>query len=89
MPAEQGIGFEDEERVLPMLDATGEEDAPEAIGWRQARFPSSAVQDDELLAQEGVLSDELSFGSRRVGGYGDCNRITGGLDKMEESLFER
>lgn len=87
MAAEQGSGFEDEERVLPLLDAAREEEEPEAIGWREARFLGVAVQDDELLAQEGVLSDELSFGAGQVGGYGDCERITGRLDEMVESLF--
>jgi hypothetical protein len=35
MPTEESIGFEDEQGILPILDATGEEDKPEAIRFRK------------------------------------------------------
>ena len=34
MPAEERVGFEDEEGFPPVLNATGEQDKPEAIGLR-------------------------------------------------------
>jgi hypothetical protein len=38
MPAEQGIGFEDQERLFPVLNTAGEQDEPEAIRLCEARF---------------------------------------------------
>ena len=46
MPAQKSSGFEDQERVFPMLNATSEKDEPEAIGLREARLFNLAVQDD-------------------------------------------
>jgi hypothetical protein len=59
----------------------GEQDEPEAIGCRKARFLSLAVKDDQLLAKESILGDELSLGSRKVGDCGECNQMTRGLGK--------
>jgi hypothetical protein len=60
MPAQERIGLEGEEGFLPSPDPAGEEDEPEAIGWGEARLPNLAVEDDELLAEEGVLRNESS-----------------------------
>ncbi len=60
MPAEKGVGFEDEQRLFPVLDATGEEDEPKAIGLRKSRFFDLA-EDDEVLPKKCVLGDEIGF----------------------------
>jgi len=87
VPAEQSIGIDDQEGIHPILDAPGDEDEPEAIGLSEAGFLNLVAKNDELLAQECVLEDELSFASRKIGDCGDCNRITG-LGEMEDSPFE-
>jgi len=61
MPAQECVGFEDEERLFPVFDATGEEDEPETISLRKGRLFDLVVKEDELLAEESVLSDEISF----------------------------
>ena len=88
MPAQKSIGFEDQERVFPMLNATSEKDEPEAIGLCEARLFNLAVQDDQLLAEESILGDELRFASGQVGGCGECMRMTSRLSEMEERPFE-
>lgn len=35
MLAEEGVGLEDEQRIFPVLHATGEEDEPEGVGLRK------------------------------------------------------
>jgi hypothetical protein len=89
MPAEERVGFEDEEGFPPVLNATGEQDKPEAIGLRKGRFFDLAVKDDKLLAEQSILGDEISFAACEVSDGAEHNRVTRGLCEMEESLFER
>ncbi len=51
-------------------------------------FFDLTVEDEELLTEESILGDELSFASGMIGDYGECNRMTRGLGEMEESPFE-
>ena len=46
MPAPESVGFEDEERLFPVLHATGKEDEPEALGLHDAWLVDLAAQDD-------------------------------------------
>jgi hypothetical protein len=66
MPAKQRIGLEDEEGFLPALDPAGEEDEPEAIGWGESWLVDLAVEDDELLAEERVLRNELDLAPSEI-----------------------
>ena len=88
MPAEESVGFEDEQGILPVLDATREEDEPEAIGLRKGRLFYLAVQDDELLAEQRIFGDELGFTACEVGGGAENKRVTRGLGEMEKGLFK-
>jgi hypothetical protein len=54
MPAEECVGLGDEERLLPVLAATGEKDELEAIGLRNDGFLGLAVKDDELLTEQRI-----------------------------------
>ena len=38
MPTEKGVGLEDKQGFLPVLDAAGKEDKPEAIRLRKSVF---------------------------------------------------
>jgi hypothetical protein len=75
MPAQERIGLEDEDGFLPTLDPTGEEDEPEAIGWGESWLANLAVEDDELLAEEGVLRNELGLATSDVEGKAEKDRI--------------
>jgi hypothetical protein len=62
MSAQERIGLEDEEEgFLPSPDPAGEEDEPEAIGWGEPQLTSLTVEDDELLAEEGVLGNDFAL----------------------------
>ncbi len=56
MPAEERVGFQDKERILPVFDPTGEENKPEPIGWRKGRLFDLTVKDDELLTKQSIFS---------------------------------
>jgi hypothetical protein len=61
------VGFEDEKGCLPILDATGKKNEPEAIRLSKGRLVDLAVEDDQLLTEQGVLCDEIGFAARQVG----------------------
>ncbi len=57
MPSQQGGGFENQQDVLPVVNAAGEKNQPEVIRLSELRLLNLAVEDDELLAEECVLGD--------------------------------
>jgi hypothetical protein len=68
MPAQERIGLEAEEGLLPTPDPPGEEDEPKAIGWGEPWLVNLAVEDDELLAEEGVLRNEFGIAASEIEG---------------------
>ena len=68
MPAQERIGLDDKEGFLPPPDLAGEEDEPEAIGWGETWLVNLAVDDDKLLAAEGVPGHELGIAASEIEG---------------------
>ena len=89
MPAQERIGLEDEEGFLLTPDPAGEEDEPEAIGWGEPRLPNLAVEDDELLAEEGVLGNELGIAASEIEGKAEKDRTARRSGESERSAFQR
>ena len=73
MPAEERLGFEDEERLFPIFDATGKEDEPETISLRNGRLFDLAVKANQWLAKQSVFSDQVGFTACHVGGSTEHN----------------
>jgi hypothetical protein len=89
MPAQERIGLEDEEGFLPGPDPAGEEDEPEAIGWGEPWPVNLAVEDDELLAEEGVLRNELGIAASEIEGRAENDGIAKRPGELEESVLQR
>jgi len=89
MPAQERIGLDDEEALLPSPDPAGEEDEPEAIGWGEAWLVNLAVEDDELLAEECVLGNELSLAASEIEGRAEKDRIARRPHELEGDAFQR
>jgi hypothetical protein len=87
MPAQESVRFEGKEGCLPTPDTTDKEDEPKAIRLGEARFLDPAIEDDKLLAGEGILSDEFGSRARDIQGSGEKRRMAAGQGKVEESLF--
>jgi hypothetical protein len=58
-PAQQRVGLHDEEGVPPGADPPGQQDQERAVRRRDGRTPDAASQHDHLLAQHGVLGEQL------------------------------
>lgn len=89
MPTEQCVGVEDEEHRFPFLDATSEEDEPEAIGLRNGRCFDLTAQDNQLLAEQIIFGHAVGFVACQVGDRAENNRMAGGLGEVQESLFKK
>ena len=87
MPTEEGIRLEDEQGFLPMLDATREENEPEAIRLRTSRLFDLTMKENELMAEKRILGDQVRLGASQVGNGSENHRMMERLSEMEEGLF--
>lgn len=69
-----------------MRNVAGKQDEPEAIGLSESGF-LDLVKNDELLAQESILGDELWYASGQVGGRGMCRGSRLGRDSPSRSRW--
>ncbi len=69
--------------------ATGKEDEPETIELRNRGLFDSAVQDDRLLAEESIFSDEVGFASCEICDSAENNRVAGGLSEVQVGSFKK
>jgi len=89
MPAQERIGLEAEAGLLPTPDLAGEEDEPEAIGLGEPWFHRLALEDDQLLAEEGVLRNEFGIAASEIEGRAEKDRIARRPGELEGSVFQR
>ena len=66
MPAQQGVGSDEEQRLPPGADAAGEQHQERPIGPRYGRALDVAAQHDQLLAQERILGEQLRPSPQQV-----------------------
>ncbi len=89
MPAEQGRRLDDQQRLTPGPEVAGEQQQECPIGRGAARALDAAPEDEELLAQEGVLGDEGGTAAHEIGeGVGHHGRF-GGFRRAGQALPER
>ncbi|MEA3335862.1 MAG: hypothetical protein U9R25_08110 [Chloroflexota bacterium] len=68
MPTQNRIGLDNEQSVLPERSGAKEQEEFDAIEVIELRMLALALEDDELLTQEGVFGDEIGFAASQVGG---------------------
>ena len=66
MPAQQGVRLNDEQRLLPEGRRPGQEQEPESVTIAELRVFDLALEDDQLLSQEGVLGDKLGLAANGI-----------------------
>jgi hypothetical protein len=67
MPSEQGVWWHAEQSLLPRSNQPGQQDEEDAIGVRACWPFHLPLEDDQLLSQEGIFSDQLGLASAQVG----------------------
>ncbi len=79
MPAQNGVGLEDDESLFPVSDEPSQDQEREAIAAVEVRTFDLALKDDELLTQQGIFKDQLTFGPGEVGeGIKEDEGLSGG-----------
>lgn len=66
MPAQNGLGLDDEEGIFPGLQATGKQDDKRAIGAGELRAFDRTIEDDQLVTKQQVLRNQLGFAASEV-----------------------
>lgn len=97
MPAENSLRLDNEERLPPVLKLAGKQDEEAALRASEVRAVDRTVEDDELLAQEEVLSHQLGFTASEVSDSTERGAMRdrlgrardGGADGLQSSFNER
>jgi hypothetical protein len=55
MPTEDGLGLDNQQALMPGVRATGEQNQERAVGRGAARAFDAALEEEDLVAEEGVL----------------------------------
>lgn len=66
MPAEQGIGLDNHERLFPVPAGSREHDQAQPVGPRTRWTLHLTVKDHELLSHQRILGDEFSPGASQI-----------------------
>ncbi len=83
VPTQDGVRLEEEERALPSLACPGPQRNRELLGLREPRTTEMSLGSDELLAQQGVFSDELRLRLTNISdGVGRYTDRTGQLSHV-------
>jgi hypothetical protein len=88
VPAQDGLWLDDEQRVTPGGQPTGEQDEDGAVGAGAAGALHAASEDEELLAEEGVLEQEVRLAAPQVGHGADEEGSGRGLGEGAQTSLE-
>lgn len=89
VPAQEGLWLEDQKDVLPVGEARCQEEEPEAIKGANPRLLHLALENYELLAEQGILCDQVSAREREGGGGAEEERRASRLSQMTEGLIQQ
>ncbi len=82
MPAEEGVRLDNEKRLSPEGRRPCKQKEPEPVTTAELRVFDLALEDDELVPQEGVLGDELGLAAHGIPGSSCEQRDGGGLEAL-------
>ena len=60
MPAEEGLGLDNQERLFPVLGGPREQDQEKSIGPGTCWALDLTMEDDQLLTKQRIFGDECS-----------------------------
>src|SRR5215471_19145406 len=67
MPPQQGVWLNNHEGLLPGTNQPGQQDEKNAIGLRACWPFHLPLEDEQLLAQEGIFGEKLELASAKIG----------------------
>jgi hypothetical protein len=92
MPTQDGVGLDDMQSRLPEVGEASQKGQTSPVTRCEIRPFNRAFEDDELLAEDGVLDEEVSLGSRQIGDdanrEGDIGRFGPGFDSFFDAIVQ-
>ena len=88
MPAQERIGLNNQQRLPPGTNAVGEEHQSYAVGRSAAGAFHAPPEDQELLAQQRVLRDQLGLAADEISECPGEGRCCGGFRHRHEATAE-
>ncbi len=86
MPTQQGLGLDDLQNWFPIRHPACEEQQQQPVAPGQTRGLHLPAQDDQLLAQQGVLGEQVGAAAWEISERA-CHEIgTGGLCEATEEF---
>jgi hypothetical protein len=67
MPAEEGLGLDNEKRLFPTADGPCEQDQKYPIRFATSWTFDLTTKDDQLLAKQCIFGEKFSSGSGKIG----------------------
>lgn len=89
MPTQHGNRFENEERLLPVLETAGEKQQCETVETGETWFSDLALEDDELLTEQSIFEQQFRLGTSQIESEGECGRGLGQLSPVEVAVWRR
>ena len=71
MPADDGLGFDQQDGLRPAVPQAGEQDPEQPVGGSQAWTRGGPVEDGQLMAQREVLEHQGAVGPDRAEEVGE------------------
>src|SRR5919198_435888 len=89
MPAQQGLGLEEEQSFFPVGETSCQEKKPEAVRAGEVRFLHLPLEDNQLVAEQGIFCDQLSFTEREISGGAQGQGRASRLSETTEGLIQK
>ena len=89
MPAQERVGLHDQQGLPPATDAAGQEHQSRAVGGSAAGALHAPREHDQLLAQQGVLGDQVPLAAGEVGQRPGEDRGGGRSRSSQEAATKR
>ena len=88
MPAEEGVGLDDEEGLFPEGRCSGQEQESDAVLIADLRAFGVALEDDELVPEEGILGDEIGSAADHVTSCAGDQQVRTGSEAALDAVAE-
>ena len=75
MPAQEGIGLDDQQDRFPAWQLAGQEDKEGSVPPGEGRTFPLPLQDDELLAKQRIFQYQFRFAAGEIPGRAECQGI--------------
>ena len=86
MPAQEGVGLDDEECLSPKRPRPCQKNQPDSVLIAEPGAFDVALQDNQLLPEEGIFGDEVGFAANRIPSRPCNQRACAGFELLLDAV---